>query len=436
MFPTKMPVINALLKTINSRELFKQTLFVCVQHLLYTTIDLFDALIYSGAEPNNIFLLGKIYSTHPEVGKILSKKGIQLFPNAPLAQYGDFAQSFKKDVECMWSHIQSIVTSKNVSRIIILDDGGFCLANAPHTITDTYPTIGIEQTSSGLFYSRQSTFPVIEVASSAAKQYLEAPMIAAAVEEKLNQNLPLSTDKNLRCGVIGLGVIGKSIIKKLLQYGHIVYSYDDDPHKNLPIECAQKLRRVEDVLTSSEYIFGCTGKDILKGINFKACLRDPKVLISCSSQDIEFRSLLKTHSLQNHTDQMNALATIHINLSESIPIKILRGGFPINLDNSGYSVPSHDIQMTRGLLLAGMIQAALVTHHSDQHIVPRALMLCPFLQNFIVSKWFSCGSTAATQNPLRHLFSNVDWIMHHSGGQIFEQSFSVNLLEIASSLPL
>jgi S-adenosylhomocysteine hydrolase len=432
MFPTQMPVINALLKTANSRQLFKETLFVCVQHLLYTSIDLLDALIYLGAEPHHIFLLGKIYSTHPEVSKILARKGIQLMPNAPLSRYGAFAQSFKQDGENMWLQAQTTLASKKINKIIVLDDGGACIAHMPLTISKIYNTIGVEQTSSGLFYASNAVFPVIQVASSAAKQYLEAPMIAEAIEEKLNHTLLLSTKKKLRCGVIGLGVIGKAIIKKLLQYGHIVYSYDRDPHKNISIESAHKVNKVEDLLTFSDYIFGCTGRDVFEGINFKNCFKKAKVLISCSSKDIEFHSLLKTYTEKDHSHQINTLKTVVIHLEESIPIKVLRGGFPINLDNYGYSVPSHDIQMTRGLLLAGMIQAALLTDYHSQESLPRFLMLSPFLQHFIVNEWLFWGSPAAKQNPFLNNFSSIDWIIRYSGGQIFNSC----LLETASSLPL
>lgn len=432
MMPTSMPVINTFLKNIHSHQLFKNTLFVCVQHLLYTTIDLFDALIYLGANPKHIFLSGKVYSTHPHISQILIDKDIQLIPNEPLKQHGTFTESLKKDIGLMWKKIQKHLISEEIDKIIILDDGGLCLTNTPIALRKIYPVIGVEQTSSGLFHARNAAFPVIEVASSAAKQYLEAPMIAQAIEAKLTEILPLACSKCLRCGVVGLGVIGKAVVNKLLQYGHTVYTYDDDPNKNISLDRAQRVNNINDILILSDYIFGCTGKDVFKGVDFENSCRSSKVLISCSSQDIEFHSLLNAFAKSHHADSIDPLATTHIKLTDTVSIKILRGGFPVNLDNSGYSVPSCDIQMTRGLLLAGCVQAASLIHHYSPDVIPHMIMLCPSFQHLIVKKWFSLDSYCATQNPFQFNFANIDWIRQHSGGEFFSQPRSVNPAETAS----
>ena len=84
-----------------------------------------------------------------------------------------------------------------------------------------------------------------------------------------------------------------------------------------------------------------------------------KVLISCSSQDLEFRSALLSLNDGNHgpVSQRQLTCEVTVPLSEG-KLRILRGGFPVNFDGSRESVPAADIQMTRGLLLGAILQAA------------------------------------------------------------------------------
>ncbi len=186
MSSLNMPVINSIRElTKNNNKIFKNSIFVCIQHLLYTSIDLFNALIYLGTKTDNIFLLGKIYSNNQEVFNILSQKGLHLIQNSPQTKFGYFQESFENDVLRLWSMVLDHLKYKNIEKIIILDDGGFCLKHTPSQILDDYPVIGIEQTSSGLVKigKNKLAFPVIEVASSAAKQRVESLMIAKSVEE-------------------------------------------------------------------------------------------------------------------------------------------------------------------------------------------------------------------------------------------------------------
>jgi len=60
-----LPVLRTILQATDDTELGNQldlsnTAFVCVQHLLRTTEDLFQALIELGADPLHIHLLGKV----------------------------------------------------------------------------------------------------------------------------------------------------------------------------------------------------------------------------------------------------------------------------------------------------------------------------------------------------------------------------------------
>ncbi len=428
----KMQVINSIRElTKNDKEIFKNSIFVCVQHLLYTSVDLFNALIYLGAQPNNIFLLGKLYSNNQDVFNILSQKGLNLIQSLPQTKFGYFQESFENDILRLWSKVLEHLKYRNIEKVIILDDGGFCLKDAPSQILNDYPVMGIEQTSSGLVKigKNKLAFPLIEVASSAAKQHVESPMIAKSVEEKLVDKLPLHGTR-LTCGVVGLGVIGKAATEKLLNLGHTVYTYDRHSEKNIALPGAHKVNNVSEILTLSDYIFGCAGEDILKNLNIRDMIKSNKFFISCSSQDKEFRSLLLECSTIDSNDVVDPLSIAELKLSDTITLKILRGGFPINLDNTGYAVKPNDIQMTRGLLLAALIQAALLTNHRPQGI-PKHIMLCPLFQNFVVNEWRPFGSSYAVDNPIINNFSNLDWIKQNSGGEAFGQAYTAHLFNKA-----
>jgi len=423
-----MPVISSIIKlTKNNNKIFENSIFVCVQHLLYTSLNLFDALIYLGAKPDNIFLQGKIYSNNQGVFNILSQNGLRIIENMPQTKFGSFQESFENDVLRLWSEVMEHLKYKKIEKIFILDDGGFCLKNTPSHVLNNYPVIGVEQTSSGLVKigKNKLTFPVIEVASSAAKQHIEAPMIAKSVEEKLVNKLPLF-DARLTCGVVGLGVIGKAAAQKLIQLGHTVYTYDRYLAKNVVISGANKVNSMSDILTCCDYIFGCSGEDILENLNIRDTIKNDKFFISCSSQDKEFRSLLLDCS-KNNSDIVDPLSVGEVKLSNTITLKILRGGFPINLDNTGYAVNANDIQMTRGLLLAGLIQAALLTNNHSLQEIPRHVMLCPLFQRFVVKQWLPFGSSYAIKNPIIDKFSDIDWIKQNSGGEPFGLSHTRKL---------
>jgi hypothetical protein len=77
----------------------------------------------------------------------------------------------RNDVSRMWAHIEKALRSATPVGIIVLDDGGYCLAAVPPSLKVRFPIVGIEQTMSGLAeFPERLHFPVIEVASSAAKK--------------------------------------------------------------------------------------------------------------------------------------------------------------------------------------------------------------------------------------------------------------------------
>ena len=175
---------------------------------------------------------------------------------------------------------------------------------------------------------------------------------------------------------------------------------------------------LEELYSKSTTIFGCTGKDTLAGQEWWPKLNGEKVLISCSSQDLEFRSALVSlnDGKQAPVSQRQLTCEVTVPLSEG-KLRILRGGFPVNFDGSRESVPAADIQMTRGLLLGAILQAASLIESGQTN--PERIMLLPEVQRLVVSEWIQIrASRRKSFEPWllnSFLQDDLGWIAANSG---------------------
>lgn len=418
-----LPILQVMIDRIKAIPAlnFQNVTFVCVQHLLFTTVDVIECLLLLNAKPTNIHIMGKIYSSCPVVATRLLDMKVQYYRSSNPVRIGYFNDYFTADIINMWDMISANLINTNTDTIIILDDGGKATTNIPEALREGYKVFVVEQTSSGISHitTKGIALPVVNVAYSAAKQLLESPMIAKAVINKLSNFLPLHVNDNAMCGVVGLGAIGQAVVQLLSLLGHEVIVYDKLFEKS---NLSNSIKFVEDeqlVFQEAEYIFGCTGEDITISLDLSK-IKGVKNFISCSSQDIEFCSLLKI--IQNNSYQAtNVLDTIEYSLQQHQAnglIRIYRGGYPINLDNTGESVPAEDIQLTRALLFGGMIQAVLQLLHDP---APKQYMLNPLLQKLIVQQLISnpdIGRTLSiSTSPLISNFQNDEWIRSNSRGE-------------------
>jgi S-adenosylhomocysteine hydrolase len=416
-----LPTLQAIIDNLKPcAELNLQDItFICVQHLLYTTIDLIKALIVLGAKPSNIHIMGKIYSSCPEVIQQLEEIGVINYSSSQPSKLGHFDEYFNNDIKNMWQGVQAHLSMSNSRTIIVLDDGGKCITNIPESLTYTHKVCAVEQTSSGIGTIKKNNIllPIVDVAFSATKQLIESKMIARAIVEKLSQFLSLHNNK-FTCGVVGLGVVGQAVVEKLLSLNHEVIVHDKLATKFDQIGHVELSPNVQSLLEKTEYIFGCTGEDITTLIDIDR-LHGTKNLISCSSQDVEFKSLLKIISTAGK-DISNVLDTIEFPTNNCL-VRILRGGYPVNLDNSGESVPAKDIQLTRGLLLGGIMQAAFQLAEKAEQSLGR-YMLHPEIQKFIVQEFIQDQPQLSLDNPLAKNFSDTSWIRANSSGEYIDNS--------------
>lgn len=386
LLPVLQEIINKPVQKYNWQV--ENTALVCVQHLLYTTCDLLHAFKNMNISPQNIHIMGKTYSTCPKVTNSLILNKFSYYPSTEYNEIGCFTEYFEQDIKMMWEKVTLSLGTQKIKKIIIMDDGGHCISNVPEEILNTCQVIGVEQTSSGLTEITRTAlkFPIVEVASSATKQIIESPLIADAIVRKLDYTLPLNKGK-LTCAVIGLGVIGNEVCKNLLTLHHNVIAYDINSELKQKINNVTYVNDISTAIKSAKYIFGCSGHDITQNLDF-SIIREDKYLISCSSKDKEFLSLIKF--IYHNCPYQVTNKCITSNLATGAIVTILNNGCPINFDLSGESVPAHDIQLTRGLLFGGALQAFYQLEQRPG--IAQRYMLDPTIQRFIVNTWQRYGS--------------------------------------------
>jgi hypothetical protein len=391
--------------------------FVCVQHLLETTGSLFESLVRLGARPGNMFVLGKCYSTNAKVLRRLSRLGVRVWSGTKPDQWGRFTTTLDRDITLLWDEAIRDFGSKNVRSIIVLDDGGHCLAFIPRKRLSDFVFVGVEQTTRGYEARRNmpGRFPIIQVARSAAKQYVEPPMISQAVVARVS-HLMAGRNGRVKCGVVGLGRIGQAVATHLVNLGHRVVVTD------LSVALSDQLKSIEwngtalGVLSSADLIFGCTGRDIFKRKKLPKGLGGAKILASCSTGDNEFLTLLKRAAGEQRRDTNVPFGDASL-AQPNGSLTILRGGFPINFDGSRESVAASDIQLTRGLLLGGIVQAVLARgqrREGDE----RWEKLDPGMQRFVVETWLKSREVRRPWYPetLLRNFEDESWVREESRG--------------------
>jgi hypothetical protein len=351
----KLPLIERLTQLSDDLNL-KNTLIVSVQHLCSTTEVLFDALLDLNLCPENLYVLGKCYSTNPAVLVRLRKKGVNvLFSSSYFNCLMPFDVDFNRNIDEM---IKQVILSKDLAsfeKIIILDDGGHLLDRIEAFLPEGLPVVGIEQTSSGFNRMKDKClpFPIINLARSWLKLEYESPIIMALVFKKLKEKLA-----ELDCNVgkvllIGFGVLGQKIYE-ILKDKYLISIFDSVPEKSTIPSDEFKVR-----LGEFDLIIGCTGSTSLTFDDFRY-LKKPVILASISSSDREFESF--------KFRKLNPVKNCHSHVMVD-GITLLNCGFPITFDKDYDSIDTDDFQLTRALILASIYQA-LATDQSLRGFLP------------------------------------------------------------------
>lgn len=415
----KMPVVDAVVQDALQRfdDPFKGTRIIYIQHSFPTSIYVMDSLLRLGATPRNIFVMGKSYSECPGVAKEIKKRGIYYQDCPSQALLGGFKTSFARGLGGLFT--KCLEDLKDVERFIIVDHGGHGIEFMPPEIFQNFPVVGIEKTTGGLFSPSVQgiPFPIIDMARCAAKKFLESPIIAEEIVDKVSPFIPIK-ERKIICGIVGYGAIGKALTEKLLAMGHQVMVYDHDPAKLNNLGKAIAMPNLSVLLANSTYILGCTGHDITASTDLFRVTNGDKTIISCSSGDEEVISLLQLmQKIYNGKVSKNPLGDITHTNEMGSKVKILQGGFPINFDRQSEASKPEDIQITRALSVGSVLHAAEL--FQKKHIMDAGggIYKLSSRTQKIIAKEFQKSQPIRYSSALFEKFDNEDWIKENSGGQ-------------------
>lgn len=506
---SKYPIIKALvahMQTEAGKDMLKYTAILFAQHLIDDlTVTLVDCFLELGAKNDNLYGMGKVYSTVPGIDTEVKKRiGYNNLLANIIENYRDitktFTEIYDKEADPFLTRIMGEIAIKGekgkIKRLIILDDGdvvttkimkskkpgklpnGAKLRFHPEYVDEfvrncakifpKIPVVVAEQTTRGVVqynnlidcvrkdspfrklseqgkgvtfeeelenegtlldesdlqnvaYNRPIwTPPIICIASSAPKVIIEKHFIIDAILRKLLALYPKLADENTIFGVVGVGTIGKAVIDGLIRKrggGKVnirAYDKNEEKYKSDPKFFEGIISQtLIGLIEESEYIIFCTGEDLSKYYlddldQLRKRLKNNKTLISCSTERIEFQSLLRKFG----TDESNWVAsgdekkkgifrTLRLKpINHENPgcsFNIACGGWPANfaqIEVDGVmqytSVPTEDFQVIEALLLSGVLQAQYTNANikNVRKIFYYVEQLNPHIQEFIMHNFY------------------------------------------------
>ncbi len=274
--------------------------------------------------------------------------------------------------------LEECLTNAFQKELVILDEGGSLHQDLPLTFADH--SAGIEQTTYGL--QNKWKYPVVLVCRSAAKLFFESQVIARGIVRKLESIEPL---EGKTIGVIGLGALGSAVARCLMNKGIKAVGTDVRP---IPDDLTDIAVVLPELLHKSDVLLGCTGIDVLEGVDLRL-IGGTKIIASCSSSNVEFRALLRHLPLSNTFGSAKGV----IGKMDCI---ILNGGFPINFDRVREWELFDEIILTRRLVLEGLLHAKALIGNK-----PSGIMLDPAVQRQVVLEWLE-------RVPDRHMLRMPD----------------------------
>jgi len=372
----------------------EDTALVAVQHMLQQTVDLFRIAAGMGLTPKNIFALGKIYSNSEPVIRSLREMGVTVVDTTTPSP-GEFHSYFERDVDRLWKIAAEVLAQRRIRRVLVLDDGGVCIARVPAEILQRYGVCGVEQTSSGivLLEEKPPPFAVISWARAAVKLQIGSPIFSHWLIEKLNTHFLRGRSlRGKELGIIGMGSIGRGVANLLLKQDNQVLFYDPDPDLHLARLPGNKLVRsdsLEELMLHCDYVVGCSGRNPFKD-KWPMSYKPGTKLLSASSGDQEFGPIIRDLKHRPQFKVASDTGDIVYEHGPSGPIHIAYLGYPYSFVSRGTeALPTSIVQFDTGGLLVALVQASLFLdqcrtapqQNRGIHRVP------PKAQRFIFDRW-------------------------------------------------
>ncbi|MHC4462064.1 MAG: NAD(P)-dependent oxidoreductase [Planctomycetota bacterium] len=229
-------------------------------------------------------------------------------------------------------------------RFILHEVGGYCasiVAKSSEAICKQCVGI-IEDTKQGLWEYQTAKgvrVPVLHVAESALKD-MEHNYVGQGVVEAIECQMSDIGRKLFGCsvGILGFGSIGSSVAKSLHSGETKVCCCDRDPVKIIQARaCGIPTAKKLSLICGSNIIIGATGERSIEPEELRV-LSDGVLLASASSKCVEF-PVREIHEQSERRVRLSpSLVEFHMQWGKSILLS--SEGFPINLSNQEYNLPS------------------------------------------------------------------------------------------------
>ena len=385
-FAYSLPLVDAVLERFTPSTLAPCVLLAS-QHLLRSIVPQFAALRALGIRYEDMFVLGKVYSSSRLVVEKLKQLGVNV--HAQSVSFPTAAVSDPDGYETMMAHAALDVLEQarkrrtalgQGARLLILDDGGLLIETANKLLSRSAAqnVFAVEQTTGGIRRLARQTlkFPVISVAGSYAKQVWESPFIADSIVSEIDLTLSEIHGTGLKrkaVAVLGYGSVGTWVTTKLKRATHRrIAVYDPSSHKtgmaaaHTYIDVTASLSHA---IADKQLVVGCSGVPSISSgqsnLQLFDHLRSGVLLASGSSTDIEFQGLRSMGEavrpkwlpeLELDSDFLRVHSTYMISRGRR-RYYLANGGFPINFTGEDDPIPIDRIQLTRALMLAGACQS-------------------------------------------------------------------------------
>lgn len=346
---------------------FSNCVLIAIQHLLASNGSLLEVLNGLGLSYDRMFVLGKVYSTNRVVYDELKRRGVHCHPFGIAEPPIEFEVDYREQLataalELLDDAKQSLATLAGDKTLLVVDDGGVLIGtvHSQAFILDAR-IVAVEQTRSGAEYIRALpglAFLVVDVAESPTKLQDESPYIAASIVAHIQKRIGATANKHAL--VVGYGAIGKRVARQLKPQVKSLAVYD---RIDVAADEIVTLPSLNQALRECDVIVGCVGRAWLPA-DYAALLRDGVVLASGSSSNTEFLGLRLAGSQRGAAGASGPFQNVHSDYSFHLENGIgwvLNAGFPVNFDGSKDPIAPHTIELTRRLMLSGILQAMQAT---------------------------------------------------------------------------
>ncbi|MCB9654918.1 MAG: hypothetical protein H6729_12390 [Deltaproteobacteria bacterium] len=412
----RMRALTWVQRTFGEGQPLAKIRVLAIQHLFPSTVPLLEAMIAAGCR--KIQVLGKPYSTDPDVARFLAAPGVEVQESASegeiaLLANGLGANPFIEEScpfpggvtglpretfirEWLARQLRELPEDE---RLLLLDDGGYLVALLhEHFPEQAHRVIAIEQTQNGINRieairtrlqadGRDIGCAVVDVARHPVKKLVESPIIGESVADSIDAWLDAifdaPDDRVKEAALLGGGAAGRQVAVALMRRGYRVFVHDVDPTALKEaaalgcVACTDK----KDALRHGHLLVSCAGAvdgEILSLADYED-LPDGAVVANAASGNREVSTHLDAFWLSasrgvqdahhrltadfcgervtlGDADGADETRTHVIHRSENgKSALVLCSGHVINMAEDA---PPEYIQLTRALLLLAVFQAA------------------------------------------------------------------------------